>query len=373
MEDSGATFDEQVPVDTQPDWGIDLFRAETPVRQVRASVAGLDVDGVCVIAHDRIVTAFLSARKEHRVIVADGMRRVTIHLGSRAEAERLLAALAFTTTEKNAVFRLLPAFHLPSGSGLVLPFAAMTAVLFMKQDRQALPIFLLGALAIMVIIAQGIFSRKLVVGRDGINIAGLWSKRFVSYSDVISVNLYSDTETRRRRRARNRNEIIYSGVVLHLRGGEDLRLPITRGTQPNDELFGANERIAEALKAWRASAPLSKAPIERGGRNTTEWISSLRELGRSDKATYRVAAVDREALFAIVEDPANQASSRAAAAIAIGAKLDEESRTRLRASAAAVADPKLRVAIEHVVDEKEEELTDLLDELAPIEMRERSC
>jgi hypothetical protein len=378
VEDSGTTFDEVLPVNVGDDAPnqIWIFDALPKARRVRASSHGLDVEGVRTIPRDQIETAFSSGRKEQRVVVADRAgRRLTIHVGSREQSARLLKALGFTTTEKNAVFRLLPPFHAPAVRGLILPFAIMSAVLMAKEAPDALPLIALGFLAILVVSSLRIFSRKLTVGSDGITISGFWGKRFIPYADVTSVNRYSDVATsarRRRRRVRGRNEILYSGVAVHLRGNEDVLLPIVRGDVPTDELLGASERIEEALNAWRSARPIHNATIDRAGRATHEWISSLRELGASDKATYRVAAVDREALFAIVEDPANQASSRAAAAVAIGAKLDEEARTRLRASAAAIADPKLRVAIEHVADEKEEALIDLLDELAPIEMRERS-
>ncbi len=371
MEDSGDTFDEELPVDAEREvlsW-IRVFGSHPKARRVRASAEGLEVEGVRAIAHDQIETVFASARNEQRVVVADRAgHRLTIHVRTRAEAQRLLKALHFTTSEKTAVFRLLPPFHSPEVRGLILPFALLCAVLFAKQDPETFPIIALGFLGIFVVSTLRIFSRKLTVGSDGITISTFWSRRFIPYSDITSVNRYSDVAAiPHRLRQPRRNETVYSGVVLHL-AGEDVRLPIVRGEDASDELLGAATRIDEALSAWRGARPIDSATIERAGRPTPEWISSLRALGKSEAASYRVAAVDREALFAIVNDPANQAASRAAAAIAIGAKLDDDARTRLRASAAAIADTKLRVAIEHVIDEKAEaDLHAVLDDLDPIE------
>jgi len=373
VEDSGPIFDEELPIDVGRSMVKDAFGAEPKPRRIRASSNGLDVEGVRTIPLDRIETAFWNGQKEPHVVVADRAgHRLTIHVRSQDEAERLLKALRFTATEKNAVFRVLPPFHLPTVGSLLFPFAAMAFVLLAKHDAGAVPMIMVAFLAILVVSALGIFDRKLTVGRDGITIASRWNKRFISFDKIASLNRYSDVQAQRRRSGPSENEVTYSGVVLHLRGAEDLRVPITRGLQLNDELFGASARINEALTAWRATQPVDTNLLERAGRTTQDWVSDLRSLGTTDPTTYRVAAVDREALFAIVEDPVNQASSRAAAAIAIGAKLDEESRTRLRKSAETIADPKLRVAIEHVVDAKEEAFAEVLDELAPDETRERT-
>jgi hypothetical protein len=365
--DSGAAFDEELPINIGDEG--DVFASPPKARRVRASAEGLDVEGVRTIARDQIETAFSSAGNEQRVVIADRTgHRLTIHVRSRAEAVRLLTALSFMTTEKNAVFRLLPAFHAPSVRGLILPFAILCAALLAKEAPDALPILALIVLAILVVSSLKIFSRKLTVGRDGITVAGFGGSRFIPYSDVTSVDRYSDTSTAARLRRPRRNEVVYSGVMVHLRGSEAVRLPIVRGVDATDELLGTAERIDEALKAWREARPVGEVTVDRAGRETHEWVSSLREIGKSEATTYRLAAVNREALFAIVEDPGNQASSRAAAAIAIGAKLDDEARTRLRLSAAAIADPKLRVAVEHVVDDKNvDELAELLNEIAPIE------
>lgn len=368
MEDSGDTFDEEVPVDTQPGWGIELFREHVPLRRVRASRAGIAIDGMPSIAHDQIVSAFLSTRIGHHVIVAYGRTRLAIHTRTRDEAERLLSALACTATEKNAAFRLLPPSHFIANVQLAFVLAFLFSFLFVRHVPHALGYFAVAALVALPLLTVAIFGRRLIVGRDGVSISDFWSKRFVSYADIISVNRYSDRAKRPSRRGRRQH--VYSGVALHLRSGEDLQLPITRSPQPSDELFGASERIEEALKAWRGSAQVDDAVIDRAGRDTREWISSLRQLGKSDATTYRVAAVDREALFAIVEDPANQAVSRVAAAVAISGRLDDESRARLLKSAETVADPKLRVAIAHVIEENAEaDLEKILDDLDPIEAK----
>lgn len=363
MEDSSATFDEELPVDIG-NWTVkDAFGATAKTRRIRASASGLEIQGGIAIARDRIETAFLSPLKEPKVVVVDREgHRLTIHARSQKEAELLLEALHFTATEKNAVFRVLPPFHAPTVGGMLIPFGALIFLFLAKPPINVGAAIVVTFITLLLAVALKLFGRTLTVGRDGATLSSRFGKRFISYADVISMNRYSDVSTSGRRR---RNEIIYSGVVLHLRGGEDLRVPIARGLQADVDLMGASQRLRDALVAWQARQPVDTDILERGGRTTQEWVSNLRALGTSDTATYRVAAVDRETLFAIVEDPVNQASSRAAAAIAISAKLDEESRGRLRKSAEGIADPKLRVAIEHVVDERDDAFAEVLDELAP--------
>src|SRR5262249_5775644 len=70
------------------------------------------------------------------------------------------------------------------------------------------------------------------------------------------------------------------------------------------------------------------------------WAAALRALGAG--AREGTAGESRARLLRIAEDPAAEAVERVAAAVALGGDLDEESRARLRAAAAARAAPRLR-------------------------------
>jgi predicted transcriptional regulator len=58
-------------------------------------------------------------------------------------------------------------------------------------------------------------------------------------------------------------------------------------------------------------------------------------------------------VWRVVEDPGVAPSDRAAAAVALGARLDDADRSRLRRIAEACAAPRLRVALETIADTAE--------------------
>lgn len=75
------------------------------------------------------------------------------------------------------------------------------------------------------------------------------------------------------------------------------------------------------LIRWRDVVPWARIAdvpmLERGGRDTREWVSALRALGEGERASFRTMAVPRERLWSVVEDGSTRVIDRAAAAIAI--------------------------------------------------------
>src|SRR5262249_28225525 len=145
------------------------------------------------------------------------------------------------------------------------------------------------------------------------------------------------------------------GIKLTLRSGEEVQIPVTTRSWGDNELALIEERIREAREAYRTGgAEADAALLKRGDREVSAWVSMLRTIGAGANADMRTAPVPRERLFRIVEDPASPAIDRAAAAVALGADLDEDGRRRLADAAHATAAPKLRVAIEKAADRSDE-------------------
>jgi hypothetical protein len=71
-----------------------------------------------------------------------------------------------------------------------------------------------------------------------------------------------------------------------------------------------------------------------------------------------------EDLWRVVGDATRDAKERAVAAVSLGPTLDDEGRTRLRVVANTTAAPRLRVAIESVVEPDDERLERALAEVA---------
>jgi len=149
------------------------------------------------------------------------------------------------------------------------------------------------------------------------------------------------------------------GAHLTLEGGEHVSIPCDKVTDA--ELVA--ERVREAIEAVRAEAPPIAALLVREGRTVGDWLSSLRRLLTDDGVgKYRVG-VDRPALLATLEDPAAPAEARVGAAIALGERLDDDGRAKLRVAIDTAADVPLRVALEAVEGGDEDELERAVEQL----------
>jgi hypothetical protein len=128
-------------------------------------------------------------------------------------------------------------------------------------------------------------------------------------------------------------------------------MPITLGSQESTAdrpiVPLIEERIRDAMDAFhRDGTSVDASLLRRGERAVGVWVAALRSIGAGANADLRTAPMPGERLFRIVEDPASPAVDRAAAAVALGGDLDEQTRTRLRFVADATAEPRLRLAIE---------------------------
>ncbi len=194
----------------------------------------------------------------------------------------------------------------------------------------------------------------ITVGADGVLRSWLGKKEFWSYGEIASVNRFLDLNIGRKHK--------WQGVELTLRSAERVRLPIaSRNGFQQTQLDLILERIREAMDSHRQGEPAADtALLARQARPVADWIKSLRAIGSGAHVDHRTAPVAPERLFRIVEDPSLAASTRAGAAVALGASLDEEGKVRLKGAAGAIAAPKLRIAIEAAADGDEAALTEAL-------------
>jgi hypothetical protein len=83
------------------------------------------------------------------------------------------------------------------------------------------------------------------------------------------------------------------------------------------------------------------------------------------RASHRRAPVPQERLWRVLEDPKVEPLERAAAAVALKPELDAAGRSRLERTAATIAAPRLRIALDAVAEDADEET--LAEALAEIE------
>jgi hypothetical protein len=192
----------------------------------------------------------------------------------------------------------------------------------------------LAVLVTALVVARFGYPRA-VVGSDGIRITGGVRTRFIPFADVEDATA-SATPWPGRGEA-------HSGVRILRRGKSAVLLP-TIGQGP-DEVTGLVERIRAGA---RGCSPGGKerllGVLDRRGRTPAAWKADLGRLALAGGG-FRVAAVAPDELESVLDDPSATADRRVGAALALHA-IDPSLGPRIRTTAAASANPKLRVALE---------------------------
>jgi hypothetical protein len=182
-------------------------------------------------------------------------------------------------------------------------------------------------------------SGRLDVGADGLFVDMRDARRYVPFAELSDASLYAEKHSGKR----------FVGVLLQLGSGAQVKVPLGEDLEVNERRaseLGQAVRAALAAYRERGSSDVSAALV-RGTRSTEEWLRRLRAIGATENpGGHREAAVPRDGLWRVVEDPAADPSARAGAAVALAVALDGEERHRLRIAAEATVSPRLRVALE---------------------------
>jgi hypothetical protein len=163
---------------------------------------------------------------------------------------------------------------------------------------------------------------RIAVGVDGVLVHG--SRRFFAFRDLETARADG------------------SDLVLMRHGKVALRL----------QLHGADALHRDAVAA-RLAAAIQIARV-RANAAVGELVASVssRQLARSagGASDYRVPSVSRDQLWALVEGPEHDGSTRAAAARALVATGSTTERARLRVAATRCAEPRLRIELLEMAD-----------------------
>ncbi len=309
---------------------------------VRANRKGVVV-GDAFFPRATIRTGFVLPGLPPRVVLRRPfLPTVEIQVPSADVGRDLLRAIGLDASQAVAEFRSLSRalskrrYGVAAGvgfGGLLMGFLAVLGN-FPAANVLASPLLVVALVAMAVLFAS---PTRISVGADGIALRWLWTRRFLGFDEITSVARFD--------KGWGNSRIL--GMRVTLRSGEVVEIATSQGQWGDGETAIILERIREAIETYRQGGTAADtALLRRGERGVGEWITALRSLGAGANADMRTAPVPRERLFRIVEDPAAPAADRAAAAVALGADLDEEIRDRLRSAAAATAAPRLRVAIE---------------------------
>lgn len=205
----------------------------------------------------------------------------------------------------------------------------------------------------------GFIKLKVTIGADGVTTKWLGKPKTIALSDIERVEVVRGHVLR------------MTAVRLVRKDGTNFDIDIgLRGQNPfepfvlHEEVERVAERIREAIALGEKAQPFefrgwaaNKSQLPIG-----DWIRMLR--GALD--AYRAEGTmpfSADELWSVLTNAQALPAERAAAAVAVSAKLDERTKTRLRDVAASTALPRLRVVLEAAAEGDDALLSSALEEI----------
>ena len=284
-------------------------------------------------------------------------RDVDLVMADEADGRRLLRAMGLDVSQSVASFSVSSVETFRGGCRLLAVLLSLLVVTTIAGGILAAVLqsaVLLAAIPLAMVAATtfAAWPAKLHVGADGVLLTWHWKRRFIPYSRLARASRFE--------RAYNKGTRV--GVELALVTGEVVSVPVTSGPAEST-IAMIIERIRDASER-SADGSVTAAALVRGSRPTSQWIAHLRAIGVGANVNHRRAPIDPAQLFRVLEDGGQPPPVRAAAALALASRGEEDTRARLRVAAEATAAPKLRVALEAAADPaRDAEMQTLLEEL----------
>lgn len=198
----------------------------------------------------------------------------------------------------------------------------------------------------------------IAVGTDGVLVRGTFIPYHRIRSVVTECRRYRDDDTGAANNLWIVSLVLVDGDRVRLRQGVAVSLRHPGVTE-------VANAVEEARAAWLAAhrGPGDEEDLfARGDRTSAEWVDALRRLGSGSSGVYRVVNADVEQVSRLLDDPRAAPSARAAAAVVLAACGDGTAGRRLRIAAGAMANPRLRIALEKVASaEDDAALAEALD------------
>ncbi len=316
---------------------------------VRAERGTLSIDGQ--VRFPKIGSAYLQPREgmAPHVRVSNGLDAIDVSMGDEASALELLRALGTDPERSVARFRVY--------EGIFANKRAQTAVTMVVgigaiNTLSVLPAGIkgVGFFALAVLTVLNALRSTVLVGPDGILVVSSWrfSRKFIAFAAVAGA---ATTQW---------------GVTLTLKSGKTIELRTTARPRANDETRDALfVRVNAGIAALAAREPSVDAAtlVARGGQGVDEWMKTLAAIA-NPATSYRALAVPAESFWRVLEDPAADPTARVGAAMALRQRLDDDGRARVRVVAENSVHPKVRVALDALAADRDEELREALGELS---------
>jgi hypothetical protein len=334
---------------------VNLWPSQRLAR-VRANAEGLHVDGALAVPRASIARAYLQPIAGHRphvrIEAKSSARSVDVVTNDAAEGARVLEALELDAAHRAITFRGASPLFATAGRQVFVAVLFALAMIALPAFGRMLGPSVVAAVPLCILPwLLAVIPSTLSVGADGVLTRWLGFERFHPYDRMEGLMPYNN------------------GVGLVMKSGKTVHVATSPARMRQSPIGAMNrdavvERIEEARRAFDAHRTSNAAAlVARSGRTLDDWLAALRSLAGS--ADYREAAVPREALWRIAEDPAAEATARAGAAVALRGRMDDADRARLRVAAESSVSPRVRVAFE--VAAKAEDERDIVAALEGVE------
>lgn len=297
---------------------------------------------------DAIRSGYLLAADPPRIrlFLAETRLPIDVAFSSPDEASATLAELALSPRQRIATFDSFDPWK-RGARGVVGALALMApfTVAFVLFDEYTT---LWLSLMLLVAIGAKSWRRKVHVGSDGLRVErGPLFDRFIAHEAITSAEVVPAAEQNQ--------------VQVHLSVAAERDVVVGfRSRQPAEAFVARLHQAARA--AGRDDSPVASA-LSRGDAALTEWVAKLRSATRV--GAHRTAALARDHLWTLVESSSIDPLRRAAAAVALGDRLDEPTKKRIAHVAAATASPRLRVVLDRVHEGADDDA--LVEALAALE------
>ncbi|HLK37773.1 MAG TPA: hypothetical protein VKU41_13525 [Polyangiaceae bacterium] len=291
---------------------------------VRRSVATVDAGGIrvggqVVAERSTLRSGWIERTGDSRVVHFDRGARpdVTVEVSDDARADDLLRRLA-----RDPLARF-PAMSRLSFA-LAIVWGQLMAHALLGHDRVTSTVA--ACLLLAVALLRAFWRDDVSVGSDGVLLSTHLSRRFLPFAEIESVTAVGGRKV----------------VLLTRRGGRVERWLKAAAAR----VFV--ERVESALGERERCPEADRAPLRRHGSDVPLWLGRLQALAQREP--YRAPGPSIDALWRVVDDPGADESERAAAAVVLGSRGNQEVRVRLHGAAARMVSPRLRVAIERAAE-----------------------
>lgn len=222
------------------------------------------------------------------------------------------------------------------GIAMAVVLGVISVFVLLFDGRFGLAAAIVGAALLTLLTASSLYERsqaaerakplgaRVAVGSDGVAFRRGRTSEFHPWSELREV----------RRRGSDH-------VVMHLRSGALREFCVRNAAELERALIDGKRRYdrAERSAALRAFEPAPELDAE--------WVERARDA--MEPRGYRVESPDRDAVLAVLEDPAQTAAQRLGAALALSDAAGS-SQTRVRVAIEDTADPELSLALEEAAN-----------------------